>query len=112
MLLTGKLDQYVEIQKPITDTDEHGTPNEYYAKVKNIWCFIKPLRGREYFQADSIQSEITHKIYFRYDPGLIVKANWRIVDSNSVTYNIQYAIDVDNKHDTIECLAVSYGTEL
>jgi SPP1 family predicted phage head-tail adaptor len=39
--------------------------------VVTVWAYIEPLTGRQYFSAETVNSEVTHKIKLRYRTGII-----------------------------------------
>lgn len=46
-----------------------GEPTENWEDVCRVHCFVQPLTGREYVQAQQVQSTISHKITTRFFPG-------------------------------------------
>lgn len=43
---------------------------ENWSTVRLIWAAIDPVSGREFYEAEQSQSEVTHKIRCRWFPGL------------------------------------------
>lgn len=99
----GQLKDRVTIQNYVRTPDGYGGYTETWQDIATVWANIKPLRGREFFQAQQIQSEVTHKITIRYrndiDETCRVKYNGQIFDIKSI-------IDIDNRHRFLELMCV------
>lgn len=57
--------------------------NEFGEVIKKNWttftitrASIRPINGKEFYQAETINSEVTHKLNLRYKPG--IKTDMRI----------------------------------
>lgn len=64
----GELRHRITIQKPTTSRSTSGQENITWSTLITIWGAIWPLRGREYMDAQQIQSAVTHKIRIRRLP--------------------------------------------
>ena len=53
------------------DTD--GAVIESWSKFASAQGSIEPVSGREYFDAQTTQADVTHRIYLRYIAGVIPK---------------------------------------
>lgn len=104
----GDLRDRVTIQNFIRTPDEYGGYTETWQDIATVWANIKPLRGREFFQAQQIQSEVTHKITIRYTD--IVKPTSRIKYNNRI-FEIKSIIDVDNRHRFLEIMCIGSGQD-
>lgn len=78
----GILNKRIIIQSPPTAKDSYGAPTGDWTDYKTVWASINPIVGKEYFSAETVNNEITHKIRIRYIPG--VKPSMR------VKYNDRY----------------------
>lgn len=68
---TGLLRHRVTIQKPIsTANDDYGAPIIIWEKVLDTWASVEPLSGREYFDAQQVNADVTHKASMRYQFGI------------------------------------------
>lgn len=68
--MIGTLNKRVKIQ---TKTISQGTTGEFietWADTATRWAAIEPLEGREYWQAQQLNTETTAKITIRHYPGL------------------------------------------
>jgi SPP1 family predicted phage head-tail adaptor len=62
----GRMRHKVTIQRPAQIPDNGGGYQDGWAAVATVWAEVTPLRGREFFQAQQTQTEITHKVRIRY----------------------------------------------
>ena len=97
----GQLRHRVTIQQLTRVEDEGGGYAEVWTEVATVWAAIKPLRGNERYEAQQIQSTLTHKVIMRYRAG--IKPQMRILYGNRV-FEIEAVIDVDERHKWLELL--------
>lgn len=91
MINPGKLNKKISIQKQGSTKDQYGHTVETWDVFKNnVWASVDPIVGKEYFAAETVNSEVTHKIRFRYLPG--IDPSMRIVYKNR-KFSIQSAIN-------------------
>ena len=66
---------------------------ETWKDILSTWANINPISGKEYYSAETINSDLTHKIRLRYRKG--------ITPDMRVIYNdrIFYIISVINEHE-------------
>ena len=62
----GKLRQRVILQSFVATRDAYGEPIETWSTVVTLWGAVEPLTGREFYQAQQVNAEITHKVRIRY----------------------------------------------
>lgn len=87
----GVLRQRVTIQKPVViGRDSFGAEILGWEKVATLWADVQPLSGREYFDAQQMNNEVTTLIRIRYYPGITPQMQ---VVWNNHTYNIQAVLD-------------------
>lgn len=72
----NQLRHRITFQKQVSGENEYGEPVSGWEDVKTVWSSVNPVVGKEYFAAETIQSEISHKIRIRYIKG--IKPNMRI----------------------------------
>ncbi|TNE75549.1 MAG: head-tail adaptor protein [Gammaproteobacteria bacterium] len=71
-------------------------------------CSIEPLNGREFFAAQGESTEVSVRIRFHYEAGLLSTAK-RLVNnlvSPEVTYDIESVIDPGNEHRELIAMCV------
>ena len=84
----GKLRHRITIEQVSETQDTDGSVIETWSSVASAKSSIEPVSGREYFDAQTTQADVTHRIYLRYIAGVIpkmrVKYGARIFDILSV----------------------------
>jgi SPP1 family predicted phage head-tail adaptor len=67
----GDLRHRITLQKQRTGQDNYGQPLENeYDDFTTVWAAVNPILGKEYFAAETIQSDVTHRIRLRYCKGI------------------------------------------
>lgn len=66
----GKYRQPITIQKRQFNQDSYGSTTEDWVDVYATRAAILPLSGSEFFKADEINAQITHRIQLRYLPNV------------------------------------------
>lgn len=62
----GELRNRITIQKQVSTQDSFGQQVETWTDIATVWSNINPIAGREFFAAETVNSEITHKIRIRF----------------------------------------------
>lgn len=84
-----------------TITKAEGIPQENWITLVTVWASITNISGKEYFQAASVQSEITTRIQIRYRPEITPAMR---VLYGSRLFNILSVIDKDERHHELELM--------
>ena len=90
----GKLRHYVQLQQRREVRDALGGVNQDESPWEDlgwIWCNIEPIRGREFWSAQQVKSDITHKVTMRYDETMT--SSHRILHKNR---ELNFAAPIDN----------------
>lgn len=66
----GKLRHRITIQEPVVARNGFNEAITTWSAVATVWASVEPLSGREFFAAEHVQSEITHRIRVRYRAGI------------------------------------------
>lgn len=98
--LMGGMRQRIALQAK-TITKSEGIPQENWTTVATVWAAVADISGREYFQAQAVQSEVTTRIKIRYRTG--ITPSMRVLYGDRV-FNILSVIDKDERHRVIELL--------
>jgi SPP1 family predicted phage head-tail adaptor len=96
----GRLRHRITIQQHQTTQDEIGNNIESWVDWATVWANIRPISGREYFQAAATNAEDNVRINIRYRSG-IDPLRMRVVYGNRV-FDILSAIDLYERHREIE----------
>lgn len=97
----GRLRQRVRIQEPVDAQNGLGEMIRAWSTVATVWAAVEPLRGREFFDAEQVQAEISHRVRLRYRPG--VDATMRVLFGSRV-FQIQSVIDVDERRRELQLM--------
>lgn len=84
----GKLNKRITFQLQDLDSED-----EDWKDIATTWANINPISGKEYYSAETINSDLTHKIRLRYRKG--------ITPDMRILYNgrIFYIISVINEYE-------------
>ena len=74
MIDPGKMRHRIKFQSYTGTQDEFGDPNilddSNWTDTASMWAAIDPISGREFYEAQQSQSEVSHKLRCRYRAGL------------------------------------------
>jgi SPP1 family predicted phage head-tail adaptor len=69
----GKLRHKVTIQDYTESQDSYGTVTKTWADYATVWASIEPVKGREFWESQQINAEVTAKVILRYLEGVTPK---------------------------------------
>ncbi|UDY80764.1 head closure protein [Geobacillus phage GR1] len=95
----GKLNKRVEIMELGQVSDGGGGYEDAFIPIKKVWANIRPVYGREKWQAQQAQAEISHKVIIRYTDAI---NRSHILSFNGKKYDIQYIINIDESNRFLE----------
>lgn len=97
----GKLRHRVKIQVPVTARNGLGEQITTWSTLATLWGSVEPLRGREFFDAEQVQSEISHRVRIRFYDG--ITAQMRVLHEARIL-QIQSVIDVNERHKEMQLM--------
>jgi len=100
-LIAGRLNKQITIQQVTETKNSFGEVSEAWSTYNTVWAEIKPISGKEYFNAESVQSEVTHKIKTRYLSGITTKMR---ISYDSRVFDIETVINIDERSRYIEMM--------
>lgn len=98
----GLLNKRISISGKSKTKSSYGGYVEDWVEIAMVWANIKPLRGRELFQAKQVQAEIETKITIRYRTG--IKSDMRVTYGDRTFQIVAPPINVDEKNQYLEIL--------
>ena len=100
----GRLREIANIQSFTESISGSGQVTRgWTALFSNVFCLVEPVRGKENYQHDKTNAEMTHRIKMRWHNGVTPKMR---VIWNSRTFNI-VEIKEDYKHaDELHLLCI------
>mgnify|MGYP002408637466 FL=1 len=57
-------------QRVVNDINDSGESTPEWTNWRTRWASVEPLQAREYWQAQEVQSQVTHKVTIRHMDGL------------------------------------------
>lgn len=97
----GGLRDRVEIQSRGAPQNGYGEPVLAWATLATVWARVEPISGRETWQAQQAQADVTHRVTVRTYPGLTSKMRFLL---GGRVLNIDSVIDVEGRRQFQECL--------
>ena len=103
----GQFDQRITLQRRVSGKDARGqesTSWENLATLPTVWSKADPLRGREYFAAGQVQSEVSVRFLIRYraDVEPTMRVLWR-----GQPYEILSVIETKAAQTQLELMCMS-----
>ena len=97
----GPLRHRVTIQQLSKSQNGMGEEEPGWTNFATRWASIEPISGREYFAAQQINAEVTHRVRMRYLPGM--ESTMRLLYGGRI-FNITALINADERNQTLEIL--------
>lgn len=97
----GGMRHRLKIEKKTVTQDTLGDRVESWETVATVWARIEDLRGREFFEAERVASEVTTRIRIRYrgDIDTTMRCLWE-----DKVYDIQAVLDGDGRQRISELM--------
>lgn len=111
----GNLKRRAALERRQVIRDGFGAENATWREFARVWASVEPLAGREYFQAQSVQSEVSVRVRIRWrgdvagmeEPSTI---RVRVAERNGETrYEVESVIDVGGRGRELELMCRSAG---
>ena len=104
MIRIGKMKKRITISNFTEAADTYGEPVRTWIAVGTRWAEVVPLTAKEFITAKQLASQIDIIFRTRWTPViLLIKPKMKITYNNQ-DYNIESAINVQNKNRVIEFL--------
>jgi len=95
-MIKARAKRHKILVEKVTETqDAYGDIVETWSTYYGSYAEVQPLNGKEYFDSQSVQADVTIKFRIRYLQGIIPKMR---VSYNSRLFDIESVIDVDERH--------------
>ncbi len=103
MLESGACDRLATLQKKTTTKDAVGGDTPSWGTQSTMWIWLRPASGAKGVFGEQLRPTVTHKIFTPwFDQGTTaIDASMRI-QLDSINYNVQYVLDIDNRHEYYE----------
>lgn len=98
----NSLNKRIDIWARTPIENELGENDYTFSKIKTIWAALIPQTGKlQVQQANTILSNVTHKIVVRYESGNDITQDMYIMFNNK-RFNIDYILNPYFKNETLE----------
>lgn len=102
----GKLRTRAQLQAPVEVNGDEGEIARTWLTIGQRWIDAEPLTGREFWQAQQVHSDVTHRVRMRFDPQITNKHRLLLSQyENGPVLNIA-AVMPSPKRDRMELLCV------
>ena len=86
----------IERRQEVLDDIGGINQDEMWHRVFDAWAYIKPIRGREYFTAGAMNSELTHEVCFRWRKDQTLTSDMRVRLDRRI-FEIEAVINVEER---------------
>ena len=104
MINVGRFNKRIKILSWCEDVNEIGQTVNKLKEIKTVWAEIHPLKGKEYMEAQMLETKNTYRISCRYFKGLTQEMyiGYDGGDFGKLELAITSVVDVDMKHKFYE----------
>jgi len=99
----GRLNKRVTLQQPTRVQSLSGQVSNTWSDIATVWAAVEPLKGKDLWQSQQVQSLVTATITIRYRTD--VDDKWRIKFRGRF-FNIGQKIDIEEKHEYLQLLCI------
>jgi len=100
-IMAGQCDRLATIEYTTTTKDAVGGDVPAWNTLTTCWVSLEPYRGAKNIFAQQLRPTISHSIFTPWFATPAVDASMRIT-FDSRYFNIQYILDLDNRHEFYE----------
>lgn len=104
VVAVGEMNRRVKLQQRSSSTDTFGQQSTTWSDLATVWARIEPVSSREYYGAQAVQVEITHRITLRYRSELAdprAAAALRVLWGSRI-FNLRGPLNVDLRSRFVE----------
>lgn len=110
-MIGGRLRQRICVEKAELVENSIGEMEVVYKPYVHLWADVKPISGKELLAASAIQSEVSHRIYVRWYPGITARHRITWGYKNRRIMNIKSVINSGEGNEMLEILAFEWDSE-
>jgi SPP1 family predicted phage head-tail adaptor len=97
----GRLRHRITIQDYTESQNTFGEVTKNWTDYATVWAAVEPVKGREFWESQQINAEITTKVTIRYLAG--IKPKMRILYDTRI-FEIDSVINVDERNRELQLL--------
>lgn len=98
----GRLRERISIQRRVNSLNDFGESKGVWTTLVDTWAAVAPLAGREFFNAQQVQSDVTTRIVCRYQSALSTVTPKDRIQHGADVYDIRSVIDLDSRHRELQ----------
>jgi len=98
---SGLLRHRLTFQTKSASRDAYGGEDATWSDDETRWGSVSPLRGQEYFAAQQVHAEATHKIIIRHYEGLTIRHR---IKFDTRYFNIESIRNIDERGIMMELI--------
>lgn len=99
----GKYRHIIAIQEKTKVQNDYGEEVEDWVDVLTTRSGIYPISGKEFYAAETVNSEVTHKVNMRYVPNVAITPDMHIKFGNR-TFHIISVINFQERNIELQLL--------
>lgn len=103
MIAAGALRHRVTIEQVTETQDTFGATVVTWSPFAVRWSALEPLTGREFFQAQQVNAEVSHTLRCRHIAGVTPKMRVRL---GARLFDIAAVRNLEERNEELELLAV------
>ena len=97
----GEMNKRVILQGRVVTQTSSGAVTETWSNLDTVWAKIQPLKGKEFWQAQQMSSELDVRVTIRYRKNI---STIERVNYGNRYFDIVAVIDADEKHRFLELM--------
>lgn len=105
-MISSRLKYRIQIQRPVVVRSDSGEPVTNWENTGQVMADIYSVTGREFFEANQVNSEVTIKIVIRFKDGLTT--DMRVIHGSNI-YNVVAVLNQDNRRRPTTLMCKRYG---
>ena len=104
---SGELRHRFILQSKTATRNSFGAETIVYKTEKTVWASIEPLAGSEYFLAQQVQADVTHRVKIRYFEG--IRPDWRGIFGTRI-FDIKSIINLGERNNEMVLMTKEFVT--
>lgn len=107
----GNLRRRAALERRQVVRDGFGAENATWREFARVWAGVEPIGGREYFQAQSVQADVTTRIRIRWRADVAgmeqpstIRVGVEERDGGRRVYEVEAVIDVGGRGQELELM--------
>jgi SPP1 family predicted phage head-tail adaptor len=104
----ARLNTRITLQAPSTTADGYGETGATWTDIADVWASLEPIQGREFFSAQQVNAETTHRIRIRYRTGVTAAMRFKY---GARFFEIQSVINTSERNNELVLMCTERNPE-